>query len=182
MKTPTSRLNWFLRSYNVLLFLQLFFYDHLGVPAHLMCLKYFIDIPLYVPLCTLRWHFLHRGTCFLFIRAICASNAFNFLFSVLICFTWCISTLWLSPQFAQPCPSAVDIFQSLACLTPPPQRSDPAKRSSPRPAGPQQRSDPAGAGGTRWGGEAIQRSDPAKRSSEAIQRSDPIGIGGGEEV
>lgn len=69
--------------------------------------KYLRDIPLYSPLCTLVWHFLHSSICFLFILASFLSKGLSFILIVLICFRWCISNSWVDPQLVQFSPRLV---------------------------------------------------------------------------
>lgn len=59
------------------------------------------DVPSYFPWCTLQWHSLHSGTCFLFILANSLSKLFSLGFIVLMCFKWCISIPVSTPQLAQ---------------------------------------------------------------------------------
>ena len=95
-----------------------FFYDHFGSPSHLMYLKYRSEKPMQVPLWTLRWQGLHRGTCLRLILLIIFPKASSLAFMPLICFKWCISTFFVLPQLAQHCPSAVIecIFQSFISI------------------------------------------------------------------
>lgn len=82
-------------AFSLLIFLFFSLYVHFPSPSHLMCRKYFKDIPIYFPLCTFWWQDLHSGTCFLLIRAIILSKVLSFTFMVFRCLTWCISTFSL---------------------------------------------------------------------------------------
>lgn len=77
--------------------------------------KVFKDSPWYLPVWTLLWQDLQRGTCFRLIFATCLSNEFNLTLMVLICLIWCISMFSELPQLEQmePILSIVEIFQIL---------------------------------------------------------------------
>lgn len=81
-----------------------------------MLFKYFRLNPWCVPLWTLTWHSLHKGTCFLLILASILLKVFSLVLIVFMCFKWCISIFEDDPQFTHSSPmlEMVDIFQSLA--------------------------------------------------------------------
>ena len=106
MGPPRSRLKFhrrqnrrdftFLLNY-ILMFMFFFYYS----PDFFKCFK---DNPWYWALCTLSWHLIQSGTCFLFILASILSKLLSFTLIVLICFRWCISILSSLPQLTQICP------------------------------------------------------------------------------